>query len=235
MTKEHEPAGQVGCIDGRVLDVSRDSGEVLLTIGDTEIRLSVEAAARLASLVATDPSPTATTTLEPQEDQQDPSVVGVENDPEGEDSDPEPEPDGRSVPATDEITAADDKEPATKRQPRGDDRKRYEIDGRAVRVRDLLDAGLLAMDDLLTWRRTRKAEFHRTRVLTTGKILLDDGSGQVFDAPSKAATAASGLGSYDGWLAWRTADGRLLSELRDELLERIAPTVSGESDQPQQV
>ena len=76
--------------------------------------------------------------------------------PDGEAPDPEPEPDGRSVPATDEITTADDRAPATKREPRGDDRKRYEIDGRAVRVRDLLYAGLLAMDDLLTWRRAEE-------------------------------------------------------------------------------
>ena len=185
MTEKHEPVGQVGCIDGSILDVSRHSDEVTLAVAGTEIRLSVEAAARLSNLLTANPSGPAASTRETADSPRQQTLSEAEACPEGEAPDPEPKPDGRSVPVTDEITAADDREPATKREPRGDDRQRYEIEGRPVRVRDLLDAGLLAADDLLTWRRPRKGEFHRARVLTTGKILLNDGSGRVFDDPSQ--------------------------------------------------
>ena len=40
MTEKREPVGQVGCIDGSVLDVPRHSDEVTLAVVGTEIRLS---------------------------------------------------------------------------------------------------------------------------------------------------------------------------------------------------
>ena len=40
MTKEHRRVGQVGCIDGSVLEVRQGSDEWILSVGDSEARLS---------------------------------------------------------------------------------------------------------------------------------------------------------------------------------------------------
>ena len=56
MTKEHQRVGQVGCIDGSVLEVRQDSNEWILSVGDHEARLSTQATLRLASLLTAEPS-----------------------------------------------------------------------------------------------------------------------------------------------------------------------------------
>ena len=223
MTSDHEPIGQVGCIDGRVLDVSRLSDVVLLTIGETEISLSTEAAALLASLLTADTPGPARATDEAGDSQQEPTLHEVEACPEGEAPDREPEPHATSMPAGDQVAVVDDTEPESHGPPMGDARQRYEIDGRSVHVRDLLGAGLLAADERLTWWRPRKGEFYEARVLETGQILLDDGSGRVFDSPSPAAMTASNTESQAGWNVWCVEDGRSLFDLRNELIERLTP------------
>lgn len=57
MTKEHQHVGQVGCIDGSILELRRGSDEWLLSVGDSEARLSTQAAERLADLLTAGHSP----------------------------------------------------------------------------------------------------------------------------------------------------------------------------------
>ena len=63
MTSDHEPVGQVGCIDGRILNVSRHSDVVHLAIGKTETLRSAEAAAILARLLTSVPAQTTASSL----------------------------------------------------------------------------------------------------------------------------------------------------------------------------
>ena len=46
-----EGSERIGCIDGQVLDVRRSAHEVCLTVADTQVRLSTEAASLLAGLL----------------------------------------------------------------------------------------------------------------------------------------------------------------------------------------
>ena len=195
---------------------------MLLTIDDTETRLSAEAAALLASLLTADAPRLAAALNEVGDGQQEPTVSRAEACPEGEAPDPEPEPHGSAVPAGDQFAVVDELGPQPHGQPTGDARRRYKIDGRSVQVRDLIGAGLLAADERLTWSRPRKSEFYQAQVLETGKLLLDDGSGRVFDDPSPAAMAASETISQPGWNVWCVEDGRSLFDLRNELIERAS-------------
>ena len=95
---------------------------------------------------------------------------------------------------------------------------RYEIDGRRVLIRDLLDAELLEPDAMLIWNRPRSGVIYRATVLPGGAIRLADG--REFSAPSRAADEAVGFGSFDGWRQWRVEDGRSLAGLRQQLLEQ---------------
>ena len=95
---------------------------------------------------------------------------------------------------------------------------RYEIDGRRVLVRDLLQAAVLEPGAALTWNRPRSGETYRATVLPDGALRLEDG--REFSAPSRAADEAVGSGSFDGWRQWRVDDGRSLANLRHQLLER---------------
>ena len=47
----NEGSKRIGCIDGQVLDVRRSAHEVCLTVADTQVRLSTEAASLLAGLL----------------------------------------------------------------------------------------------------------------------------------------------------------------------------------------
>lgn len=95
---------------------------------------------------------------------------------------------------------------------------RYEIDGRRILVRDLLDADVLAADAPLTWTRPRLGVTYRATVLANGSIRLENG--REFAHPSKAAKEAAGIEAYDGWRAWHVEDGRSLADLRKQLLEQ---------------
>ena len=96
--------------------------------------------------------------------------------------------------------------------------KGFKIDGRRVVVSDLLDAGLIEQDTILTWTRPRIGETYKARVLSTGAIRLDDD--RVFASPSRAAREAAGIVAAPGWSSWTVPDGRTLSKLRSELLQQ---------------
>jgi hypothetical protein len=95
------------------------------------------------------------------------------------------------------------------------------VDGRRVRISDLLEANLLHADEGLVWRRPKRGEEYHAAVATNGEIRLDDG--RRFATPSGAAMAAANLPSYDGWHAWyveRSDDACSLHTLRKRLAAR---------------
>lgn len=87
-------------------------------------------------------------------------------------------------------------------------------------VADLIDAGLLAEGDQLVFDRPRIGQTHSARVTRGGWLELLDG--RQFRSPSRAASAAVGEGSFDGWHAWALPDGPLLDQLRQQLLDSVA-------------
>lgn len=97
----------------------------------------------------------------------------------------------------------------------------YLLDGRRVRIADLLAAGLLTDRQPLTFTRKKKRELHQAEVTREqgGAIRLLP-SGQVYRSPSTAARAAVGYGSFDGWTAWQLSDGQDLDAVRQQLLDR---------------
>ncbi|WP_198170434.1 restriction system modified-DNA reader domain-containing protein [Actinoplanes awajinensis] len=99
-------------------------------------------------------------------------------------------------------------------------RKSFLINGRRVRIMDLIKAGLLSPGQELIFERPRIGEIHRAVVTANGRIRVADG--QDFASPSRAADDVSGTAT-DGWYAWRVGeDGPLLDQLRQELLKSVA-------------
>jgi hypothetical protein len=92
------------------------------------------------------------------------------------------------------------------------------LDGRRIRIADLLDAGVLHPDQSLVWDRPRLGERYAAEVLENGSIRLEDG--RAYSSPSRAAMEAAGIPSYDGWYAWRVenVDGPTLQDLRVQLV-----------------
>lgn len=108
---------------------------------------------------------------------------------------------------------------------------KFEIDGRRVTIRDLLDNGLLEAGAELIWRRPRVGQVHRAHVLDDGQIQLEDG--RLFTAPSIAAREAAGLVAAPGWTSWTLSNGRKLAELREDLLNSVksSGSTNGEAAQ----
>ncbi len=85
-------------------------------------------------------------------------------------------------------------------------------------IADLVDAGLLAVGDELTWNRPQLGQRHSCVVQGDGTLRLPDGV--VKQTPSGAAIALTG-GSHDGWTVWRVPShgDRMLADLRAEFEE----------------
>lgn len=96
--------------------------------------------------------------------------------------------------------------------------------GRRVRVRDLLNAGLVSVGDELLFDRPRSGEKHRAYVTESGAVRLEDG--QEFGTPSRAAGAVAGISAIDGWTAWSTVSGESLDVLRQRYLDLAATSHS---------
>ena len=95
------------------------------------------------------------------------------------------------------------------------------VEGRRVRLSDLIDAGLLKPGDALIWDRPRLGVTYRASISEAGGILLEDG--REFAAPSRAAVEAAQIPAYDGWYAWRldSPEGPTLHALRVDLAQRL--------------
>ncbi|MGW4786739.1 restriction system modified-DNA reader domain-containing protein [Streptomyces sp. NPDC004230] len=109
----------------------------------------------------------------------------------------------------------------------------YLLDGRRVTISDLLQAGLLADQQKLTFHRPRKNQTYHAEVTAEGGggIRLVD-SERVFRSPSRAACAAVGSGNFDGWSAWQVEGEAFLDGLRQQLLDQAArqPQPAPETD-----
>ncbi|QKW08839.1 DUF4357 domain-containing protein [Streptomyces sp. NA04227] len=83
--------------------------------------------------------------------------------------------------------------------------------GRDQSLAPLIAAGRLRAGQRLVWRRRNLKQVHHAVVLEGGDLRLEDGS--VHSTPSSAATALAG-NQQNGWKAFATEDGALLSSLR---------------------
>lgn len=97
-------------------------------------------------------------------------------------------------------------------------RPRYLTAGRRVTMADLLGAGLLAEGTQLAFERTGAS--YSARVTAEGRLEL--AGGQQFPSPNRAAAAAAGEGTIDGWQAWALEDGTTLDRLRQQFLDTPA-------------
>jgi hypothetical protein len=102
------------------------------------------------------------------------------------------------------------------------------INGRRVRLSDLLEAGLVQPEQRLVWERPRLDQSYRATVTDAGTIRLEDG--REFPSPSRAAMEAAQIPAYDGWYAWRLGEGgESLHELRVRMVSRAEDNVEAAS------
>lgn len=107
-------------------------------------------------------------------------------------------------------------------------RREHLFRGRRVKIRDLVDAGLLEPGAVLVYDRPQVGETLEVTVTETGQLLLPDG--REITSPSGAIRQLCGK-SVDGWHAWRTADGdQSLHGLRLRLIQEAVREVPGEGD-----
>jgi CBS domain-containing protein len=108
-------------------------------------------------------------------------------------------------------------------------RQEHLFRGRRVRIRDLVNAGLLEPGTALVYDRPQAGETLEVRVTDTGQLQLPDG--RAIRSPSGAIKELCGK-TVDGWNAWRTTtDDQLLHSLR---LHLIRQAVRGAPDQGSQ-
>jgi hypothetical protein len=97
------------------------------------------------------------------------------------------------------------------------------IDGRAIKIPDLMEAQLLIAGDDLRWERPRKGVVYQATVTENGAIRLQDG--RAFTSPSRAAMEAAHVPAYDGWYAWTVIRvGKTLNDLRHDLHDAATVT-----------
>ena len=97
-----------------------------------------------------------------------------------------------------------------------------------MRIRDLVEAGLLEPGAVLVYERSQAGETLEVTVTETGQLRLPDG--REIRSPSGAIRQLCGK-SVDGWHAWRTAaDGQLLHGLRLRLIREAVREVPDEGD-----
>lgn len=94
---------------------------------------------------------------------------------------------------------------------------RFEIEGRRIALSDLIEAGLLAVREVLVWERPRLGVTYRATVGEKGTLRLEDG--REFSSPSRAAIEVAEIPAMDGWLVWRNGEGERLRDLRSKLIE----------------
>lgn len=100
-------------------------------------------------------------------------------------------------------------------------RDHTKIEGRRVRLTDLLDAGLLEPGDTLVWKRPQLGAIYEAELTANGAIRLSDG--RAFSSPSRAAIEAAEIPAYDGWYAWTVVrlGYKTLDDLRKDLADAV--------------
>ncbi|SDZ44785.1 hypothetical protein SAMN05421684_5146 [Asanoa ishikariensis] len=105
------------------------------------------------------------------------------------------------------------------------------LDGRRVRIVDLIDAGYLKPGDGLYYHQRIGEPPHEATVTERGRLRLLDG--REFNTPSAAGAAAAGVRAVPGWSVWRRGlHGPTLHQLRQQLLKSVADEVSADSELP---
>ncbi|MEY9937032.1 CBS domain-containing protein [Streptacidiphilus sp. MAP5-3] len=103
-------------------------------------------------------------------------------------------------------------------------RASYSYEGRRVTVADLVETGLLEPGTTLKFERVRIGTSHTAVVTPDGRLELP--GGRLFRSPSRAAAAAVGGGTFDGWHAWCLPGGTVLDTLRQRLLDTAADSAA---------
>jgi hypothetical protein len=98
------------------------------------------------------------------------------------------------------------------------------FNGRRCQVSDLLDHGLIEVDEEVVWTRPRLGQTYKARILANGDVELSDG--RALATPSQAACVAADIPAYDGWHAWHLP--RLGGVALDELRQRLVATGTAE-------
>ncbi|MEO7193444.1 MAG: CBS domain-containing protein [Pseudonocardiaceae bacterium] len=99
-------------------------------------------------------------------------------------------------------------------------RPQFLLNGRRVRVSDLIDANLLEPGAKLGFDQPTLGKNHSAVVTEAGELKLDDG--RLFKTPSGAGDAVAGM-STAGWNVWTVeSSGKILDALRQELLANLA-------------
>ncbi|HEV7713259.1 MAG TPA: hypothetical protein VGP16_34005, partial [Asanoa sp.] len=112
-------------------------------------------------------------------------------------------------------------------------RREHMLDGRRVRIVDLMDAGYLKPGDNLFYQQRVGEPPHEATVTEKGRLRLVDG--REFNTPSAAGAAVSGARAVPGWSVWRQGlDGPTLHRLRQQLLKSVAEEVIADSAVPTQ-
>jgi predicted transcriptional regulator len=114
----------------------------------------------------------------------------------------------------------------------GRSRRELLINGRRVRIFDLIEAGLLKPGDDLYFQQRIGEEPYRAQVTDRGRLELADG--REFKTPSAAGRDVAGLRAVAGWSAWRVGPaGPTLHELRLRLLRSVAEEVTADTRVPE--
>ncbi len=80
---------------------------------------------------------------------------------------------------------------------------------------DLIEAGLIEVDDQLVWERPQLGKSYKATITAGGEIMLEDG--RTFSSPSGAACAAANIPAYNGWTAWKVVrTGKMFNDLLAE-------------------
>ncbi|MER7165317.1 hypothetical protein ABT336_04450 [Micromonospora sp. NPDC000207] len=110
-------------------------------------------------------------------------------------------------------------------------RRKHLLDGRRVRISDLIDAGRLKPGDELFFPQRIGDPPHQAVVTERARLRLPDG--REFTTPSRAAATVAGRRAVAGWSAWQIGlGGPTLHKLRLELLREVASEVSTDDDTP---
>ncbi|MEU7573374.1 CBS domain-containing protein [Micromonospora sp. NPDC049240] len=108
-------------------------------------------------------------------------------------------------------------------------RRKHLLNGRRVRIADLIDAGLLKPGDELFFQQRIGDAPHQATVTDRARLRLPDG--REFSTPSRAGATVAGRRAVAGWSAWQVGrNGPSLHRLRLELLQDVAKEVGADQE-----